>query len=378
MRRLGMLSVVLAMSCGQADPEHGNPVATREVDEIAIASVCGNGVRETGEQCDDGGLINLDGCSATCQFEQVHRINYVLMQFAGDALCPQNALGGAIVGSEARNELQNQLSADIADGSMTALLQMVGLDDLTGTDDRSVGVGVLSGGPFAGVGYDGNNDLDWWYSVDPSTVDALRNPLYVLPGSIAGRVLTTKPTNVAIASSSGVTRASNAWLSFTAGASSTPLVSSGGPPGHQASEQLDPALVSFASGGQRTDSGAGRLCGNVSAKSLSQVPAPSALLAGSLLGCFEGYSASNSLLDVLVGGCTVLFTRQIRATQPDTEDPTVPQAGVGPPYTLTRNSSRQVSGCLDGSGTAVDLETCLNHSAYSAFAKFASGRVIAK
>lgn len=32
--------------------------------------VCGNGVVETGERCDDGGTAAGDGCSATCQTEQ--------------------------------------------------------------------------------------------------------------------------------------------------------------------------------------------------------------------------------------------------------------------------------------------------------------------
>ena len=378
MRRLGLLSVILAIGCGREAPESGQATAMAQTEAVALASICGNGVREGGEQCDDGGQVNLDGCSASCRFEQVHRINWVLMQFAGDALCPLNALGGAIAGSEARRELQNNLNASIQDGSMTGLLQMLGLDDLTGTDDRSVGVGVLGGTPFAGIGYDGANDLDWWYQVDPTTIDAQRGPLSILPGYIAGRVLTTHPSSVAFRSSNGVMRASNAWLSVTTGASGAPLTSAGTPPGHLPHEQLDPALVSYATAGERNDFGSGRLCGNASAKSLSQVPAPSALQAGSWLSCFEGYGPSNSLLDVLVGGCTILFTRQIRATQPDTEDPAAPSAGAGPPYRLTRNSLRQVSGCLDAFGAPVDLEICLNDAAYSVFAKFASGRVIAK
>jgi cysteine-rich repeat protein len=30
---------------------------------------CGNGILDPGEQCDDGNLINGDGCSATCELE---------------------------------------------------------------------------------------------------------------------------------------------------------------------------------------------------------------------------------------------------------------------------------------------------------------------
>ena len=32
-------------------------------------SVCGNGVVESGEQCDDGGTVNGDGCTSTCQYQ---------------------------------------------------------------------------------------------------------------------------------------------------------------------------------------------------------------------------------------------------------------------------------------------------------------------
>jgi cysteine-rich repeat protein len=31
---------------------------------------CGNGVLEAGEQCDDGNAVNGDGCSASCEFEK--------------------------------------------------------------------------------------------------------------------------------------------------------------------------------------------------------------------------------------------------------------------------------------------------------------------
>ncbi len=34
-----------------------------------VAPVCGNGIREAGEQCDDGNTTSGDGCSATCQVE---------------------------------------------------------------------------------------------------------------------------------------------------------------------------------------------------------------------------------------------------------------------------------------------------------------------
>ncbi len=36
---------------------------------LCTTAACGNGVTEPGEQCDDGNVLNGDGCSATCQFE---------------------------------------------------------------------------------------------------------------------------------------------------------------------------------------------------------------------------------------------------------------------------------------------------------------------
>lgn len=37
-------------------------------------AVCGNGVAEAPEQCDDGNLDDLDGCSATCTLEPSHQV----------------------------------------------------------------------------------------------------------------------------------------------------------------------------------------------------------------------------------------------------------------------------------------------------------------
>src|SRR5262249_26541959 len=59
-------------------------------------SLCGNGVLDPGEQCDDGNTTNLDGCDSNCQFEQMHRVNSLTMEWAPSTLCPANALGGAI------------------------------------------------------------------------------------------------------------------------------------------------------------------------------------------------------------------------------------------------------------------------------------------
>ena len=36
-------------------------------------SVCGNGALEPGEECDDGNLINGDGCNSNCSVEANYR-----------------------------------------------------------------------------------------------------------------------------------------------------------------------------------------------------------------------------------------------------------------------------------------------------------------
>jgi cysteine-rich repeat protein len=35
----------------------------------ACGPTCGNGIVESGEQCDDKGVVDGDGCSSTCQLE---------------------------------------------------------------------------------------------------------------------------------------------------------------------------------------------------------------------------------------------------------------------------------------------------------------------
>lgn len=39
------------------------------VAKLANRTVCGDGIVEGGEQCDDGNTVSSDGCSATCQIE---------------------------------------------------------------------------------------------------------------------------------------------------------------------------------------------------------------------------------------------------------------------------------------------------------------------
>jgi cysteine-rich repeat protein len=344
---------------------------------------CGNGAREAGEQCDDGNTINLDGCSSSCRFEQAQRATYFKMQFATDAVCTANRLGGAFVGSSARTSLQTGLDSTVANGSFSLLLAALGLTDLTGTNEPSFQLGFLSGSPVlpGSSPYSGTGDLDWWYALDPATLTPPRQPAYMLGASIAGGALSAGPGTALIPNifnaTSPLARLASARLTISVGPSSTPLTSStGDPPGHVASENLDPALVSFGTCGSADLTSSGRLCGNMTARSLAQTPISSGLAGCGVFNCTQCYTATNTMLDVIVGGCNILGT-QVSATQPDTSDPTAPIAGAGPPYSFTWSATR-VTGCRDKNAQAVNLEACKDSAAYSSFFRLATDRVIPK
>ncbi|MBK8938511.1 MAG: hypothetical protein IPM79_12950 [Polyangiaceae bacterium] len=351
-------------------------------DGACIASpVCGDSVRAGSEQCDGGDTTNLDGCDASCRFEQGHRIGYLKIQFGTDAYCTVNRFGLALTGGLIQGQLQSQLDTSVADGAVTNLFTFLNLDDLAGVNDASVTLGVLTGAPVAGAGYNGASDLDWWYTVSPASIDANRNPIQTLSGSITASALTTNPGVMTLSlfgAGAPPIRLSGARMSGTIGASSTPLSSAGATPGHLASENLAPALTSFATWGQQTTNGAAKLCGNVAAAPLATIPIPAALAMGGAGACSQGYQATNSLLDVIVGGCTIFGVPQVTPSQPDQVDPAMPAAGAGGPYTLTTNASRVVNGCRDVNNAVANLQACLDAAAYSSFFKFASGRVIVK
>jgi cysteine-rich repeat protein len=370
--------------------DNGFDAGTDANDGGQTVIACGNGIREGSEQCDDGNTLNLDGCDSNCQFEQLHRINWFKVQFASDANCPSNAFGGALVQGNVRSAIQGILDMAIANGSISILLRTLGLADLTGTNAAPFQLGVLDAAPLPPGGvtvYDGTNDLDWWYDADPSSIDVNRLPNDSLTASIAGNLLTTQPGSATFSLGFGFAHMSGLTLQVKTGSSNAPLLSGGDPPGHLASENLDPALTSFATAGlpdNGNNANAGALCGNISAASLAAIPSSQLGAAGSLIGsCTQGYDANNtSLLDLLVGGCTInagFFTiTAVAATQPNKVDPAVPAAGVGGPYKLSASSGRKIDTCKDTSNTVVPLSTCLGAAAYSSYFKFTTDRVIVR
>jgi hypothetical protein len=236
----------------------------------------------------------------------------------------------------------------------------------------------MGGAPVTGAGYDGLDDLDWWYNPNNAHINGARVPLTQLAATISNKVLVAGPASMSFPLYFGPTpstlKLSNARISADIGATSKPLSSTGQPPGHLAAANLDPAIVSFAAAGET----AGKLCGRIPASSLQAMPVPSQLTSGGF-ACSEGYTTANSLLDVFVGGCTVIIIKAIKATQPDTEDPDAPAAGAGPGYTLVPNAQTKiVDGCKDKGGATAPLAACLADASYSAYFAISSGRVIAK
>jgi cysteine-rich repeat protein len=351
-----------------------------------VTAVCGNGARESGEQCDDSNVINMDGCSSACKFEQIQRVNWLAMQFGTDAYCTVNRLGSAIA-AQGQGTISTALTDGVNNGSISIMFQALNLDDLSGTTAPMFQMGALNAAPVAapmGVTYNGASDLEWWYTVDMLSLDAARMPVEKLDGTIVAKLLNAGPGPITIklilGGSPASLRMSQTRLTATIGNVSTPLTSTGATPGHTAAEHLDPALQSFATMAQPNANAGGKICGNVTAASLAQVPVPAALLTGTG-ACVEGYTVANSFLDVLIGGCKVLggFITVINIRQPDQQDPAAMDVGAGFPYTLSRNATTKVvNGCKDKNMATVNLAQCLDDAAYSAFFKFATDRVIGK
>lgn len=374
------------MSVGEQCEPPGTMTCDAMCKTIQLA-VCGNGTREMGEQCDDGNVVNMDGCASDCKFEQIQRVNWLAMQFATDAYCANNRLGSAIA-SAGQGTISQALTDAVNNGSISILFHFLGLDDLSGTTDPGLELGPMNAVPVmapAGMTYNGASDLDWWYTVDMLSLDPNRLPRDRVSGNIAAKLLNAGPgaltINLVLAGAPAVLKMNQAKLQASIGAVNKPLASAGNTPGHLASENLDPNLQTFATMAQPNANAGGKLCGNVTAQSLSQVPVPSALLPGGSAACTQAYTTANSFLDVLIGGCnvTILQIAVINIRQPDQQDPNAPDVGAGYPYSLQRDAAtKKVNGCRDKNNTTVNLAQCLADASYSAYFKLATDRVIGK
>jgi len=363
------------------EPDAGAPDAGPGPSDSGVAIGCGNGLLEAGEECDDGNLTNFDGCSSTCQVEQSQRVDSLVLKYNTDATCAANALGGAVPSPFAQAELQSIITGQVKNGAISILLTVVGPTDSSGANDSDLIIGVMGGSPEQPAGspaYNGTADLDWWYLPDANSVDSSGAPITQLPAPVANKVLTIGPGSLTLKLSLGNGAAdvdlSNSTLIAPINKLSKPLESSNGlPPGHVADEHVSSALKTFESTGVADGGSApGTLCGNISALSLARVALPSAV---SSICTVQHFTASNTLLDLMVDGCS-FGVPVLNPTQPDQVDSAQPAAGAGAPYTLSASSGPTVDTCKDKSGATVDLATCLAAAAYSSYFDFSTDRVI--
>jgi len=343
------------------------------------AAVCGNGVLELGEQCDDGNTFNLDGCDSACKYEVVGRMTSILIQgTAAPAFCTPttNRLGTQSLTGQGLSNINQSLTDGINAGTTNILTQFLGLDDLTGVaDPNGLTLGVLSGAPDPAKGAwpAPMNPIDWWFIADHAALNSMGLPTGVLTnGTLAARALKAGPNDVNLLLLLGGSPANLRMRSsrIAATLNGTPAPNVPLPP----PAQLAAGLTVFQT---ITASGTGQgLCGNITVESLAQIPAPAALCAGGGTPCStqcggsKGYTycganmpvgpGCNSLLDTLVGGCKVIFPLCIGAI--NAQQPDVPAGATVQPLTLGPGNKVPVS------------QTNGNNDAYSTYMKFDANR----
>lgn len=335
-----------------------------------IVSACGDGTLNAGEDCDDGNLRNLDGCDSLCRYEAFARLTSLQISRAtAPAMCAhtRNQLGAhaltntAVNGALGQPGLNATLATDVSDGSLNILLQALGLVDLNGVNDPTFNLGVMSGvpDPAAGTWPAAGNPIDWRFYIDHTGVNTMGIPTAQMPASIATRALTSGPATIIVPLALGGAP-SNLTL-FNTHAIGTIATATSHPP---YPTSLRTTLTTFQTiTGNTTGQG---LCGDISVGSLAQIPVPELLTTG-FTDCSEGYtycgtgmpvSAScNSLLDVLVGGCSTGFLTLVNPTQPD-----VPATSGGTVVNLTATATHVTNVAANA------------NEAYSAFFTFTANR----
>ncbi len=342
------------------------------------AAVCGNGLLEAGEQCDDGNLFNLDGCDSSCKYEALARMTSLSIQgTAAPSYCTPttNRLGTQSLTSTALSSINQSMTDAINAGTTNILTQFLGLDDLTGVaDPNGLTLGILSSSldPAKGT-WPTTNPIDWWFIADHTALSSAGLPTGLLTnGTLAARALAAGPNDVnlimLLGGSTANLRMRSARISATINGTPAPNVPAPPP------AQLAAGLTVFQT---ITASGTGQgLCGNITVESLAQIPIPQSLAQGGSTACGnctgsktytycgEGQPVGpgcNSLLDSLVGGCKVVmcFVTAINARQPD-----VPATTGGTVKTLTLGTGNKVPAS----------QTTGNNDAYSAYMKFDANR----
>jgi cysteine-rich repeat protein len=362
-------------TCGNGTVESGeqcDPPGTATCDaqcQNIVAAACGNGTIEAPEQCDDGDTSNLDGCDSNCKYEAVMRLRNASIQGGtAPSFCSvtKNQLGAVALTQTALGQVNPSLQSGIDEGSTNVLVQALGLDDLTGTSDNSLELGIMAGSldpakpnwPATG------NPIDWWFLVQNNTVDANGLPTGKLTGgAIAAKVLTAGPSDVnlslLLSGSPAVLEMRDAKMrGMVTGTPSVPAP----PP-----QTLASGLTVFPE--VQADQANQGLCGNITVASLAKIPIPESLTTG-IGNCSQDYTYCgenmpvgpncNSLLDAIVNGCNVfLGIAAINKTQPDVPKP----GGSLTPLSVDAGTKKVPAAQSDN-----------NKDAYSAYLRFNARR----
>ena len=258
-----------------------------------------------------------------------------------------NALGSKAIASVALGQLNPPLATDVTNGTVNVLTQVLGLTDLTGQNAAGFSIGIVDAtvDPAKGAWPTGAAPEDWDFLADPAVISMGLPTGKLGNGKIVDGAITAGPSTVVLTLNLGGSPASlqmnNASISGTvAGTKSAP----GDLP---ADLKLESGLEAFDTISAATDGTQG-LCGDITVTSLAQIPIPQALTTGEG-DCTQGYTYCgagaavgancNSLLDVLVGGCTVVggLVTAVNKTQPD-----VPGNGTAI-QTLTVGAKKKVT-----------------------------------
>jgi cysteine-rich repeat protein len=140
-------------------------------------SICGDGIIDEREQCDDGNVTSLDGCDSSCRIELVYRATrFRPSRDDPPDFCvhPANTFG-SLMGDDASlmADIEPMMDSMMDTAPMTFMFHVLEVDDPTAmTPDPLIRVGSTIGDPDPnGVGPDG---LDW-----ANTTDRLDFPMLI-------------------------------------------------------------------------------------------------------------------------------------------------------------------------------------------------------
>ncbi len=322
------------------------------------APVCGAST----QQCTDGNAFELDGCTSACGYEVVQRISSLALATSlGPAFCQngKNQFGRAI-DPTVIGIVNQPLADEINNGSVNVLTKFDCLSDLGGADAVDFTVGVVDGllDPAKGLWTSGAAPEDWPFLADAQAVSAGVEVFRLSPATITSHTLVAGPSSIMMHL---VLEGSPAALTFDNAVIRGKVSTTTSPPGPPPAS-LAANLVVFDSV-TATDTTEG-LCGDIRVSSLAAVPVPQQIAVGGTTACLEGFKACggnvvgpscNSLLDVLVVGCTIGIAA-VKPTQPD-----VPGSGS------------QVVALTEGTGHKVTVPPSDNDG-YSSYFTFAMTR----